>query len=454
MLKVSVSGIRGIWGKSLTHEVLTGYAKSFVAFLGKNKKIAIGTDTRPTRDIIKKITLGVMESYGYEIIDLGILPTPLILFVVKELNLDGGVVISSSHNPIEWNAYKLVKKGGFFLNQQEMDQISEIYNNQSFLSYDFKSLGKTTPSHISVVKEYIEKAEKIVNMSLIRQAGFKVVVDGVNGTINEVIYPFLHFVDIKPQILFSDINQNFQRGPEPLPENLKALSEAVVHSKADIGLAYDPDADRLALVDEKGHPVGEDWTLAIAYLNYLEKEKTDAVVNLSTSMIMEEIAKASGQQIHYAKVGEINVTEMMVKKNLLFGGEGNGGVICRQINNCRDSLIATLMVLEYLAKHKKKLSEVIADFHPIHIIKTKIPVSETLSLEEIVSKLKQFLDRKKIGPIDVNNDDGVRMNFPDGWIQARASNTEPIIRIMGENTNSKFHKEITEYIQNEFRGNE
>ena len=323
MLKVSVSG-SGIWGESLTHEVAMNYVKSFAAFLGPQKKIALGTDTRTTRNILKNLIISILESYGYEILDLGVVPTPLVLYAVKEKGLDGGVVVSASHNPACWNALKLIKKGGLFLNQGEVDTLQDLYNKKQFLSYSYQTTGKTL-IYEGLFKEYLAKAEKLVDFHAIRQAGFRVAADAVNGTANSFVHPLLYFLNVEHQILFTDTEKEFERGAEPLPENLSALREAVIQFKAHVGLAYDPDADRLALVDEKGRAVGEDWTLAIACLNLLEKKKTSIAVNLSTSMIIDRIALQAGVSVYKSKVGEIHVTETMLEKGLEVGARATAG---------------------------------------------------------------------------------------------------------------------------------
>ncbi|OHD07424.1 MAG: hypothetical protein A2Y41_01410 [Spirochaetes bacterium GWB1_36_13] len=447
MLKVSVSGIRGVWGESLDHQVVLDYLKSFAHFLGQNRKIAIGSDTRTTRSVIKYLIQSVFESYGFEIIDLGIIPTPLVLFCVQEMDLDGGIVISASHNPAPWNALKLIKKGGFFLNQAEMTCVEEYYNNKDFIPLNYQNIGKTIQKE-NILDEYFKKAEKMIDFDLIRKSGFKVSADAVNGTANQFLEKFFQILNIKHQVLFTDIHKEFERGAEPLPENLKELGKTVLNNQSDLGLAYDPDGDRLAIVDEKGFPIGEDWTLAIAYLNILQKEKTDIVVNLSTSMIIDEIAKKENTNVFKAKVGEINVTEEMLKRKIFFGGEGNGGVIYTRINHCRDSIIATLLILEYLAKNRIKISEIVSQFPKIKIIKDKLVFTKKLDARFLEEKIVDFIQKSGLSLRSTDLNDGIRIDYESGWIQVRASNTEPIIRIMGENKDHSINLKLSEYIKN------
>lgn len=449
MLKVSVSGIRGIWGESLTHEVLLDYVKSFVKIIGINKKIVIASDTRKTRDIIKNFLLGILQSYGYEIIDLGIVPTPLALYAVKKLNLDAGIMISASHNPAQWNALKLISKGGFFFNSDLIEQLESIYKSKDFLDYNHKMTG-SYQKYNTILDDYIKDASKIIDIKSIQNHKFKVVVDAVNGTAVSFAKTLFDYLNVEYSILFDDINKEFERGAEPLPQNLDALKKKVSLEKADLGLAYDPDADRLALVSDKAEAVGEDWTLALAYMNYLQKEKTDIAINLSTSMLIDIIAKKNNKQSIKAKVGEINVTEKMLEKNLIIGGEGNGGVIYRKINNCRDSLIATLMVLEYLAKTGKKLSEITKEYPKLYFLKEKVASDGIFDKEKVINTLRECLKANNLQISDENTEDGIRVDYSSGWIQVRASNTEPILRIMGESTEEKNNKVLFESLKSLF----
>jgi phosphomannomutase len=417
MLKVTVSGIRGIWGESLTHEKITGYLKAFVQILGKKRKVALGRDTRKSGEVIHKLVLSVLESYGYEVMDLGIVPTPLVLFAVRDKELDGGIVISASHNPAEWNALKLVKAGGFFLNESEVETLKKNYDRKDFPDFSYGEQGNTVP-YAHILRDYISQAQKFIDFHLIRKKKLRVVADVVNGTAYQFAHALLYDLDAEHKTIFDDITKEFERGAEPLPENLTALKEEVIKFGADAGLAYDPDADRLALVDERGEPMGEDWTLAIAYLNLLEKgEVKDMAVNLSTSSVMNEIASQFGARVYKAKVGEINVTEKMLEKNLVMGGEGNGGVIYRRINNCRDSLIATFLVLEYIARTGKKLSEIKGEYPILYPVKERIPVQAEIPFDAIREKIAGFLKRNNISVQDVNREDGLRVDYTGGWIQ-------------------------------------
>ena len=447
MLKVSVSGIRGIWGESLNHEKIIEYTKAFVKIIGENSKIILGCDTRKTRDIIKSLVVSVLESYGCEVLDLEIVPTPLVLYGVKKLNADGGIMISASHNPSCWNALKLIKKGGFFFNQQDVDLLKKTIKEKNYLKFNHENLG-SIKVYTNLLKDYIQDAKGLIDFSLIRSKNFKVIADVVNGTAIKFIPTLFKLLDLKFEILFDDINKEFEREAEPLPNHLTVLSEKVKSNNANLGLAYDPDADRLALVDELGNAVGEDWTLALAYLNVLDKEKSDIVVNLSTSMIIDRIAKSNSKQVYRAKVGEINVTEKMLELESVIGGEGNGGVIYPKINFCRDSIIATLMVLEYLARHDKTLSSVVKQYPKYFFLKEKIQIGDDLSFDNIKAVIEKTLKELDLRLESVNLEDGIRIEYSGGWIQVRASNTEPVIRIMGENKDEKINHTLLEALKN------
>ena len=446
MLKVSVSGIRGIWGEDLDHAVVLDYVQAFVRYLGKSKKVAIATDTRKTKNIIKNLVISVLESHGYIIYDLGIVPTPLVLYAVKAWGLDGGIMVSASHNPAPWNALKLIDRGGFFFNEAKMGQIQSFYANRDFLGLDIKHLGSLKSAE--VMESYLAASREIVDFSLIKKALLKVGADFINGTAGFVMPRLFDELGVNVKAIHTDPERDFERGAEPLPENLKVLGELVVQNQLDVGLAYDPDADRLALVDEKGRAIGEDWTLAIAYLNLQMRHPGDIVVNLSTSMLVDEAARRFSQKVYKAKVGEIHVTEKMLELGIALGGEGNGGVIYLPLNNCRDSLLATMLVLEYLARTGKKISDIVAEFPKIVMIKERIPYREDFDFALMEEKLIEFLRQRGIKIFSIDHQDGLRIDYSQGWIQLRASNTEPIIRIMGENTDPRLQNELRELLEN------
>jgi len=443
MLKISVSGLRGIWGKSLNHETVINFIKAYISFLNP-KKIAIATDTRKTRNILKKIVESVLHSYGIKIIDLGIAPTPLLLYTVKRLKLDGGIVITSSHNPPEWNGIKLVKREGLFLNSDEIEKVKQNFNNKIFNNFSIETINEETASY-DIIPEYLNELGKYIDFNKIKEKRLNVIVDAGNGAIISIIDKIFERLNINYDIIHTKIGV-FERNPEPIPEALIDLVKRVKENNSDIGLAYDPDADRLAIVDKEG-PIGEEYTLALSYLCLLEKGiKTDIVINYSTSTIINEIAKKYNQKVYRAKVGEINVTEEIKKRNTLLGGEGNGGVILYNFNKSRDSVVATLLLLELLAIKNKTIREIVKSFPHLFMIKEKTEIQFN---EKTVDIVKNFMNNKKVNTKNILEEDGLWFELEKGFIHIRGSNTEPVVRIIGESDNFEFIKNTVVELKDE-----
>ncbi|MGC8771304.1 MAG: phosphoglucosamine mutase [Brevinematia bacterium] len=435
-LKVSVSGVRGIWGKSLTFDVLLNYIKAFAIYLKKRdaKKILVARDGRITGDIIVNLTTAVINSYGIDVHYGGILPTPTLLLGVRE-SFDGGIIITASHNPEEWNALKFVKKDGTFTLQEDIDQIIS-YLNFPFEQISYNKVGKFYLTD-EVFNLHINKILNNIDVESIRKKGFKVVIDPVNSAGGKITTRLLERLNCDVKIINGEINGFFGRKPEPKPENLKETGEKVKFYNADIGFAQDPDADRLVIIDENGNVLSEELTLALAVKHILSRKKGNVVVNLSTSMMCDVIASNCGCKCYRTKVGEANVVEGIKKYNAVIGGEGNGGVIYPEINIARDSLTGIALILEMLALSNRKISEISMEV-PVFVMK-----KETLSKnwELLYNKLDNFFTTNFI---DINRDDGLWGRFEDanGWIHLRPSNTEPIIRIIGEAENEKI---LTDY---------
>ncbi|HOJ50504.1 MAG TPA: hypothetical protein PKW55_06825 [Spirochaetota bacterium] len=445
MLKVSVSGVRGIWGKDLNHNIIIDYIKAYIAYI-KPKKVSIATDTRISGNVIKLLVKSVLNSYGIKILDLGVLPTPLLLYAVNKLKLDGGIIITSSHNPVEWNGLKFVKSGGVFLDNNDIKVLQENFINKNFKEFSIYTLKEDEESY-NIIEDYLEELSKYIDFNLIKKQKFKIAIDAGNGAILAVIDKILSKLNIEYTIIHKKPGL-FERNPEPVPDALNKLVEKVKETKSEIGFAYDPDADRLALVTENG-PVGEDYTLAIAYLNMLDKGiKTDIVINFSTSSIIDEIAKMFNQNVYRSKVGEINVTEEIKKRDTLIGGEGNGGVILYNFNKCRDSIVATLILLEYLARKKQSLIEVIESLPKFYIIKDKI---ETDWNNKIIEIVKDTISKNKVTIVSESIEDGLWFKLEKGFLHIRGSNTEPIVRIIGESNKKEFISNIIGEIKDGIR---
>ncbi|MCX7820627.1 MAG: phosphoglucosamine mutase [Brevinematales bacterium] len=440
-LKVSVSGVRGIWGSSLKFDTLLNYIKSFAIYLKKrdSKKILVARDGRITGDIIVNLITAIFNSYGIDVYYGGILPTPTLLLGVRELGFDGGIIVTASHNPEEWNALKFVKNDGTFTLQSDIDEIIS-YLDLPLEQVQYNKVGKFVITD-KVLDLHLDKIIKNIDLESIRKRNFKVILDPVNSAGCKITTKLLELLNCDVKIINGEVNGFFSRKPEPKPENLKSTGEQVKFYKADIGFAQDPDADRLVIIDENGEVLSEELTLAFAVKHILSKKRGNVVVNLSTSMMCDEIASEFGCLCYRTKVGEANVVEGIKKYNALIGGEGNGGVIYPEINMARDSLTGIALILEMLANTSKKISEITKEM-PYFIMK-KETLSKNWGL--LYNKYEDFFDKNFIY---LNKEDGLwgRLKNCKGWIHLRPSNTEPIIRVIGEADNyeilSSYFEEI------------
>lgn len=429
----TVSGYRGVWGDSLNTEIASLYARAFIKFLkidqeNKRPRILIGRDGRESGPIILDAIIKECEKYGVDFIDGGILPTPTVMYSVRKNKYDGGIIITASHNPIEYNGLKFVNNKAFFLEGNEVLSINK-YINEDTLEVA-KVPGTFINKEIDIpnfTKEHADEILKNVDIDLIRSKNFKVAVDMINASACEVD-PYL-FGELGVELIpFNNIpNGKFAHKPEPNTENLIEFADLVKHAKVDLGFVHDPDADRLVVINEKGEVVLEEYTLVLAVKNILEKNPNNKVVtNLSTSQMSIDVAKNYNSEVILAEVGEPNVVREIVKHNAIIGGEGNGGVIYPKVNLARDGFVGIALILELLAKENKKISEIIAEFPKYYIKKDKWQMTEALDVK--IKKLKDhFTDAKTI------EIDGIRLDFADkSWLHLHPSNTEPIFRLFGE----------------------
>lgn len=428
-LKVSVSGIRGIWGDSLTLETLRDYTQAFGKYIRAHggSKVLMGRDARPTGRMISAYCAGILNALGVSVIDVGIVPTPTVLFGVRRNNLAGGIIITASHNPVEWNALKFVKKGGVFTGEADLAEIlghlgkpvkEEVYNKIGEYFQD----DQVSDAHIEAVVKNVARDD-------IAARNFSVVLDPVNSAGSLITQWLLIKLGCKVKVVNGEMTGRFERGTEPTPQNLTHLGPIVRECGADIGFAQDPDADRLVLIDETGKVLSEELTLALAVEAVMSKKKGDLVINMSTSRVNEEIAKRHGGKTFRTKVGEANVVEGIEAHKALIGGEGNGGVIYPAINTGRDSLVGIGLVLELMAKRGKKLSELVAKLPKMEMVKEKF---------EVKGDLAQLFPaiRDAFKDAECNDLDGLRFDYPDRWVHVRASNTEPVVRIIGEGSDT------------------
>jgi phosphomannomutase len=447
-LMKSVSGIRGIVGDTLTPDLIVKVASAFAKYT-KRGTIVVGRDTRPTGEAIKQVLEHVLTLSGCNVIDLGIVPTPTVELMTKKLKAAGGIMISASHNPVEWNAFKLINKSGIFLNLKEITQFFK-YLEEDFNYVLWNKTGKIS-YNTSAGIVHIKKVLDVVNKDKIKKKAYKVVLDSVNGAGSEITLKLLSELNCKIIPLYCDINALFPRGAEPVPENLKDLAKAVKKYGADIGFAQDPDADRLAIVNEKGVPIGEENTLVLVTEHLLSKKKGRVVINLSTTKAIEDIAQKYGVSVKRTKVGEINVTDEMRRNGARIGGEGNGGVISPEINMGRDSLAGIGYVLEMMAERGQSISELVNVLPQYIMKKGKIKSDDNKKNQLILNIIKGDFKNEKISDIDGLRIDFIKHNeFKGGWVHLRPSNTEPIFRIISEGKDSMHAAKIYNYFAKVF----
>lgn len=445
-LKITVAGIRGQMGESLTPTVALDFAEIF-GTINQGGRIVLGTETRLSTPAIKSAVIAGLLATGCHIIDIGIVSTPTTQLMVKHLKADGGIMITASHNPIMWNGLKFISSEGIFFDEAEMQVIFDKYHGLQRLKTKATTVEAITQSgliHYASIEDmgildtfpsapqvHIDSILKHVNVDLIRQAKLNVVVDACNGAA-AILDPILfEALGINAIIINSEPNGRFTRGPEPLPENLGALREAVRKHGADIGFAQDPDADRLAIVNELGDPIGEDYTLVLA-MQYILKNHPDpkgkiVATNLSTTRAFDDVAKQYGARVVHTKIGEVNVSKALMHPDAIVGGEGNGGVIIPAIGLGRDSFAGIAFILEYLAKEKCRVTDLVKTVPAYKVVKAR---KDLASPEEIATALNKTRTFYKGATMDET--DGVKVIFDDAWLHVRASNTEPIVRYFAE----------------------
>ncbi len=442
MIIRSISGVRGITETHLTPELSVVYARALHQFLPKGVIMA-GQDSRPSGEDIIQAMMGELVRLGRTVIYCGIVPTPTVQFMVHNTEAVGGFIVTASHNPIEWNGLKFVREDSTFLHPNECEQLFNLVDKNKELQ-DAKDLGIIWPEQNAIQKHVIACVSlKCIDLNQIQRRHFKIVIDAVNGAGAYALPAMLESLGCELIELNCEPDGNFTRGTEPLPENLKDLCQAVISHDADAGFAVDPDADRLAVVNEKGEPLGEEYTLVLAadgYLNDTVKNEK-FVVNLSTSLALEKLAESKNCSVIRSAVGEINVVNKMNEIGSDLGGEGNGGVILRECHLGRDSLVAVTMVLNRLSQSNETLSEIHQSLPQFEIIKDKVSL-EGIDPEELIRKVSGLFN-----DADKNTLDGIKFTWDDKWVHLRKSNTEPIMRIYAEAPNKDSAKKLVEMVQ-------
>jgi phosphomannomutase len=425
-LMISVSGIRGKIPDGLTLETISLYTNAFIETLYP-RKVVLGRDSRPSGIFMEMIITGILLAKGIDVISLGVVPTPTLKAVVKSSNASGGIMISASHNPIEWNAFKFVGKNGFFFNNPQIQNLLSHSQKKDFREIKFLPKSKIDSNSKDFIQTHIDSVLKRVDVQKIKKKKFKVFLDAVNGAGSEVVPKLLDALGCKVERLYCDPSKPFPREPEPTPSALQKTSRLMKKTDADIGFALDPDADRLVVLSPNRGAISEEYTLPLSMESVLPSKKQNMVINLSTSFINEEIAEKYNKNIIRSMVGEANVVNDMLQSNAFFGGEGNGGVIDPEVISFgRDSLSGIAHILNVLALKNKSIDSILDEYPEIFMKKETIPVKGK-NLNSIKNKLKDSYFYNKM-----DERDGLRITLENSWFHVRASNTEPILRVIAE----------------------
>ncbi len=453
----SISGIRGTIGgqpgDGLSPVDITKYASAYGQWVIENSnkqkvKVVVGRDARISGAMVAQLVIATLNGMGIDVVDLGLATTPTTELAVTHFKADGGLILTASHNPKQWNALKLLNKNGEFLTAAEGERVLTIAQTDSMTFANVDNLGNTT-----VAQNFDDiHVEHVVNLDLvdveaIKNAGFKIVFDGINSVGGIILPKLFNALGVKNVIgLNTEANGHFAHTPEPLPENLTQISQAITEHKANIGFVVDPDVDRLAIINEDGTMFGEEYTLVAVADYVLSKTPGNTVSNLSSTRALADITKKYGQKYTAAAVGEVNVVAQMRATNAIIGGEGNGGVIYPTSHAGRDALVGIALFLTHLAKKQLKCSELRKTYPAYFISKNKIELTPQINVDKVLASIKEKYKTEKVNDID-----GVKIDFEQGWVHLRKSNTEPIIRIYSESNNEPAAAKLAQNIINDIK---
>ncbi len=435
----SISGIRGTIGGQVGDALTPLDIVKFTAAYGTWMKstsgkstVVVGRDARISGEMVNNLVVGTLQGLGINVIDLGLSTTPTVEIAVPLENAGGGIILTASHNPIQWNALKLLNDKGEFISAEEGVTILDLAENEAFYFAEVKKLGSYTENN-DYIQKHIDMVLDLalVDVNAIKERGFKVVIDCVNSTGGIVIPQLLRALGVSViEELYCDPNGNFPHNPEPLPENLTEISSVLEKGSFDLGIVVDPDVDRLALINEDGTPFGEEYTLVAVADYILQSKKGNTVSNLSSTRALRDVTTKHGGKYTASAVGEVNVVEMMKSTDAIIGGEGNGGIIYPELHYGRDALVGIALFLTHLAKFGKSASRLKATYPSYFISKNKIELTPEINVDQVLAGIKE-----KYAANPINTIDGVKIDFENEWVHLRKSNTEPIIRIYSESAN-------------------
>jgi phosphomannomutase len=451
----SISGIRGtIGGKAGdglspldTVKFVGAYAQWIIKRSNvQNVKVVVGRDARISGEMVNQIVTGTLMGMGIDVVNVGLATTPTVEIAIPCENAQGGIILTASHNPKQWNALKLLNEKGEFLSAEDGAEVLEMAENESFIFAEVDNLGSIVEKneYLNVhIKQILDLP--LVDVNVIKAANFKVVIDAVNSVGGIAIPKLLNAIGVSNVVeLYCDPNGIFPHNPEPLPEHLTEISKKVKEESAHIGFVVDPDVDRLAIINEDGSMFGEEYTLVAVSDYILQNKKGNTVSNLSSTRALRDVTNNHGGDYFAAAVGEVNVVKSMKGNGAVIGGEGNGGIIYPELHYGRDALVGIALFLTHLAKTGKKCSDLRAQFPEYVIAKKKMQLTPEINVDKILESIKDKFKNEEINDID-----GVKIDFDNGWVHLRKSNTEPIIRIYAESRDEKSANELADKIINE-----
>lgn len=452
----SISGIRGTIGgkpgESLSPIDIVKYTAAFGTWLARcypqNRRLVLGRDARVSGEMVRRLVVGTLQSIGIDVIDIGLATTPTVEIAVAAEQASGGIILSASHNPKQWNALKLLNHLGEFISDADGQAVLEIARSEQYDFADVNNLGQYYTND-TYLQKHIDQilALDLVKPEAIKKRQFKILVDGVNSVGGRAVPRLLKALGVEQVVeLYCTPDGQFPHNPEPLPENLGAVATEVKRNNCDLGFVVDPDVDRLAIICEDGSMFGEEYTLVAVADYVLQHQKGTTVSNLSSTRALRDVAEKMGVEYHASAVGEVNVVAKMKEVNAVIGGEGNGGIIYPALHYGRDALVGIALFLSYMAEFGRSCTHLRIRYPNYHLIKNKAELSPEIDMAKVFEKLKQ---KYKTQPIDTT--DGLRIEFDRDWIHLRLSNTEPIVRIYAESLSSVTAWAMIKQIQNDIK---
>ncbi len=450
----SISGIRGTIGgkpdQGLTPVDIVKYASAFATIVKEkgNNKIVIGRDGRISGPIVESLVIATLQSMGIEVVNLGLSTTPTVEMAVKYAQAGGGIILTASHNPKQWNALKLLNETGEFISAAVGQQVLDLGNSNDFIFSTVDQLGTVETNTLYKQRHFDDiLAHSLVDQDAITKRNFKVVVDGINSSGAEYVPDLLKLLGVTDIIVLNEVmNGDFAHNPEPLPAHLTEMTEIIKKENADLGIVVDPDVDRLAFVNEDGTMFGEEYTLVAVADYILQHKQGNTVSNLSSTRALRDVTEKHGGSYFASAVGEVNVVTMMKEKNAVIGGEGNGGIIVPELHYGRDALVGIALFMSHLAKFEGPMSALRASYPNYFISKNKIELTPEINVDNILARMADRYQNEQVNTID-----GVKIDFAEEWVHLRKSNTEPIIRIYSESASEEKANALAEKIISEIK---